>query len=438
MIDLVTELSTVEDWKYRAHPGSVECSPPTARGDVVIGADRCSTMRRQSIDVAVVGAGLAGSCLAGALARVGIQVALVEARIDGGAERRDFRAEKFGADQMALFESLGLGPALTSSTTATTEVMVVRYGQLVSWESAREWGAPYPVMVQAVRDTLPRVVLRPGRVVDLALGPDRQVLTFSDGGRIEARLVVLATGFGQALQTKAGLDRRLVSPRHSLAAGFDMAAPRSAFPFPALTYFSEAFGGRDAYLTLFPMRDVMRANLFCYWAHDDEMVANLRRDPEAAVRRIMPRLSLHCPDLSVAGPLEIRPIDLFRTEGVERDGLVVIGDAYQTACPVPGTGISKLLTDADRLARVHIPSWLASPGMGRDKIAAFYADPIKRASDADSLRVSLYMRGLAVETGPLWRARRLRGRVVRTARHAAGGGRRAAAARIQASGSVAG
>ncbi|WP_348273213.1 FAD-dependent monooxygenase [Methylobacterium sp. yr668] len=69
-------------------------------------ASRSIVMNRQTdrLDIAVVGAGLAGSCLAGALARRGIQVALIDAQAGHVGERRDFRAEKFGARQMALFE----------------------------------------------------------------------------------------------------------------------------------------------------------------------------------------------------------------------------------------------------------------------------------------------------------------------------------------------
>ncbi|UIN35113.1 hypothetical protein [Methylobacterium oryzae] len=176
----------------------------------------------------------------------------------------------------------------------------------------------------------------------------------------------------------------------------------------------------------------MRANLFCYRDPGDAWVADLRRDPAATLRATMPRLPAACPDLAVAGPLEIRPIDLVRTEEVERDGLVVIGDAFQTACPIPGTGVGKLLTDVDRLANVHVPAWLATPGMSRDKIAAFYGDPVKKACDAESLRLSHYARSLAVESGAVWRARRLRNRVARTAAYAARGGWKAVASVVQA------
>ncbi len=178
--------------------------------------------------------------------------------------------------------------------------------------------------------------------------------------------MVLATGLGQALHAKAGLSRRVLSPRHSLAIGFDMAAPRDSFPFPALTYFSERFGGRDAYLTLF--RSATSCGLTCSATAIPAMPGSLTAagsgghpaGDDAAPARA-------CPDLAVAGPLEIRPIDLVRTEEVERDGLVVIGDAFQTACPIPGTGVGKLLTDVDRLANVHVPAWLATPGMSRTR-----------------------------------------------------------------------
>ncbi|MFD0938259.1 FAD-dependent monooxygenase, partial [Methylobacterium trifolii] len=361
--------------------------------------------RPSPFDVVVIGAGLAGTCLAGILVRAGRSVALVDAHAVHG---HDFRAEKYGAAQMALFEKLGFGPALRSFTTPTREVEVVRFGRLAHRERSDEYGVAYPDLVNGLRADLPEGLLTVGRVADLDFGPAIQAVTLSDGRRFEGRLVVLATGLGEVLLRKAGVSKRLIGARHSLAIGFDMAAPRAAFPFPALTYFSEGFGGRDAYLTLFPLGETMRANLFCYREPGEPWTKALRADPEAALRALMPGLDAHCLDLRVAGPVEVRPIDLSRVVGHEREGLVIVGDAFQTACPIPGTGIGKVLTDVDRLANVHLPAWLATPGMGRDKVAAYYADPVKRACDDRSLRTSLYARALNVETGLPWAARRLR------------------------------
>ena len=62
--------------------------------------------------------------------------------------------------------------------------------------------------------------------------------------------------------------------------------------------------------------------------------------------------------------------------------MVLVGDAFETTCPVTGTGTDKVFTDVERLCNIHIPAWLATDGMGVDKIAAFYDDPVKQACDA--------------------------------------------------------
>ena len=72
-----------------------------------------------------------------------------------------------------------------------------------------------------------------------------------------------------------------------------------------------------------------------------------------------------------------------------------------------------MLTDVERLCTVHVPRWLATPGASAEKIAAFYDDPIKRASDADGLRLSEFSRSMAIDPGLIWAARRWRNDTVR-------------------------
>jgi len=86
--------------------------------------------------------------------------------------------------------------------------------------------------------------------------------------------------------------------------------------------------------------------------------------------------------------------------------VVLVGDAFATSCPAAGTGCNKVFTDVERLCNVHIPAWLASAGMGADKIAAFYADADKRACDAHSTAKAYRLRALSTDEGFAWRARR--------------------------------
>ena len=106
------------------------------------------------------------------------------------------------------------------------------------------------------------------------------------------------------------------------------------------------------------------------------------------------------------GPVQIRPVDLYVTKGYRQDGVVLVGDAYATSCPAAGTGARKVLVDVERLCNVHIPRWLATPGMGESKIAAYYDDPIKQACDALSARKAFTLRSYSIDPALKWAALR--------------------------------
>ncbi|WP_237479953.1 FAD-dependent oxidoreductase [Lichenibacterium dinghuense] len=369
-------------------------------------------------DVAIVGAGLAGTALASALLRDGLRVALIDAR---ASHPREFRAEKLGAGQMERFQALGLGDSVGCVATPMDDLWVVRYGRLVSRERKREYGFSYADLVNRLRadlSTSHQAVI--GRVDDIATGPGGQTVRLTDGRQVRARLVVLSTGLGDAVRRKLGITRTVISPQHSLSIGFDMRSPRASFPFETLTYYAETFGTRAAYLTLFPLGSAMRANLFVYRGPADAWTEAFLSEPEAGLRALLPRLPRICPDLAVGGRVEARPIDLARAELPARDGIVLVGDAYLTACPIPGTGINKVLTDVERLRSVYIPRWLASPTVDRAAVSSFYADPIKAANDAESLRMSRYARHYGTSAHLAWAARRARHRVLHQIRHSLG------------------
>ncbi|HSS86884.1 MAG TPA: hypothetical protein VLL30_24325, partial [Reyranella sp.] len=80
--------------------------------------------------------------------------------------------------------------------------------------------------------------------------------------------------------------------------------------------------------------------------------------------------------------------------------------AFACTCPVTGTGTDKVFTDVAQLCNVHIPAWLATEGLGEDKIASFYDDPVKTACDAWSLEKAYSFRSVSIEEGLRWRMKR--------------------------------
>src|SRR5262249_392427 len=241
----------------------------------------------------------------------------------------------------------------------------------------------------------------------IAASDDHQIVTLSSGENVSARLVVLANGLNIGLRHTLGLSRDIISACHSISIGFDLKpVGRRAFDFPAPTYFTERAADRMAYITLFPIGATMRANLFVYRTMDDPWLQELRKAPHQALFALMPRLRKLTGDVEVTGFIKARPVDLYVTRGHRQAGLVLVGDAFATSCPAAGTGVNKVLTDVERLCNVHIPSWLATPGMGAEQIALFSDDPVKQACERCSIDKAFYLRLVSTETGPLWAARR--------------------------------
>ncbi len=372
-------------------------SPAPTEGPASSDPGRC--------DVCIVGAGLAGATLAFALGRAGIAVTLIDSRARCSPT---FKAEKLEPDQTALLERLGLRAVLDAASAPIRNIDVGSTGRVIERLEIEQRGALYHDMVNAVRASLPAAVRTVvARVTGITPGDDGARVTLADDRVLTARLVVLATGVMAPLMAPLGLERRVVSDPHSVAFGFTIApAPGRTFPFDAVTYLPERFGDAVDYLTLFAIPGGMRANLFVYQDVKSPFVRAFHDDPRSQLRRLFPGLERIVGAYEVVSKVEARPIDLWVTADPARDGVVLAGDACQSVCPATGSGLSKVLTDAAVLADL-IPAWLATPGMPSDKVASFYAHPLKRTVDADSLQAALYRRRLNTDTSIVMRVHRL-------------------------------
>ena len=356
-------------------------------------------------DVAIVGGGLAGSTAAAMLARAGIRAILIDPH---PTYPPDFRCEKLDVSQVALLHKTGLAGPVLRAATADDEICVARFGRLIDRRPNAQYGLFYDTLVNTMRAAIPaEAAFVQCKATAIATSPDRQTITLSTGNTISARLVVLANGLNIALRHQLGIGRDVLSACHSISIGFDLApVGRRSFDFRALTYFPERVASRMAYLTLFPIGAAMRANLFVYRDLQDPWLQQMRHAPQQALAALMPRLRKLIGETEITD-VKIRPVDLAVSTNYRQPGIVLAGDAFATSCPAAGTGCNKAFTDVERLCNHHIPHWLASDGMGEDKIAAFYDDPVKLACEAFSRDKALFLRALSTETGAVWQARRL-------------------------------
>jgi 2-polyprenyl-6-methoxyphenol hydroxylase-like FAD-dependent oxidoreductase len=357
-------------------------------------------------DIAIIGGGLAGSTAAAMLGRAGIPAIMVDPH---PAYPPDFRIEKIGgAEQVGRLRKTGLAEAVLRKATHDGVNWIARYGVLLDKTPSLQFGIMYDTLVNTIRAEIPDSVERiVAKAVAVSTSAERQRITLSNGEAISARLAVIANGLNVGLRHALQIERKIVSPCHSISIGFDLVpVGRAAFPFPAMTYFSERASARIPYITLFPIGSRMRANLFAYREADDPWLREFRRRPAEILDAALPRLKRLTGEFAVAGEIKIRPADLYINSGYRQPGIVLVGDAFRTTCPVTGTGSDKVFTDVERLCNLHIPAWLATEGMDENKIAAFYDDPVKTACDAWSDAKAYHFRSVSVENGLYWRAQR--------------------------------
>jgi 2-polyprenyl-6-methoxyphenol hydroxylase-like FAD-dependent oxidoreductase len=356
-------------------------------------------------DIAIVGGGLAGSTAAAMLGRAGIPAILIDPHT---MYPPDLRCEKISGDQVNILRRTGLAEATLRAATLDGRVWLARFGYLLDKKPSDQYGIMYDTLVNTMRTQIPDdVETIHAKAIAISTSAERQKVALSNGEEISARLVVLSNGLNVGLRHTLRVERRVISECHSIMAGFDFTpVGRPAFDFPALTYYPERSHDRMAYLTLFPIGNVMRANLLVYRPIDDPWFRQLRQMPEQTLLAMMPGLRRIAGKFKVTGQIKIRPADLYESSGHRQPGLVLVGDAFATSCPAAGTGTDKVFTDVERLCNLYIPDWLSTDGMDADKIAAFYDDPVKRACDAASTAKAYHLRSLSTANGLSWRARR--------------------------------
>ena len=361
-------------------------------------------MHPNTVDVVIVGAGMAGAIAAFVLGKAGIRVVLIDS---AESQAPVFKAEKIEPDQATLLRALGVMDIVLPECRRIHRIACGQNGRIWGYLEIEQYGCSYHDLVNAVRRNLPdsvKVII--SRATTLHISPDIQEVSLADGEVVKGRLLVLASGAQTRLQDQLPIQRTVVSAKHSLHMGFDLGPARTfARSAESLSYREKWSVGAIDFITLFPIHNTLRVNLFTYWNVRDPIVQEIRQHGLEPLLAFMPQLPKVAGGLQLSSRVDCMPVDLYRTEHAVNPGVVLLGDAFQSVCPATGSGLSKVLVDVQTLLR-HVPQWLQTDGMNSNKIHQFYADASKQATDKRSLQIALERRQLCLDPSFGWQLRR--------------------------------
>jgi 2-polyprenyl-6-methoxyphenol hydroxylase-like FAD-dependent oxidoreductase len=359
-----------------------------------------------SAEIIVVGAGLAGVTAAAVLGQQGRSVILVDPR---PSCLPIFRGEKLEPNQAEMLNKLGLLQHLLPQSRRIREVWGGYNGRRFKISPLKQYSMYYSDMVNVLRAHCPMgVEQKIGHVEHIANNNELQRVKLRGGEELTSRLVVLANGVCSELQGSLGLRKVVIQKDQSIAFGFSIARKdMRPFPFDATTYYPTTYTDYIDYLALFVMRREMRANLFVFRTASDPWVRQFVKQPGQMLERALPKLSQMIGEYRVVTKVETGRVDLYRMHGQLQPGIVLIGDAYQVACPSTGMGFTKIFMDVDVLSECA-PEWFATSGMGVAKIASFYNNPRKQATDARALEAAFFERHIVMDRSIHWHYHRLK------------------------------
>ena len=312
-------------------------------------------------DALVAGGGLAGGLAALALARLGLSIAMVEAREPAPstdtAENRDGRSISLSLASLRVLDALGIADSVAEVSQPITTVHISEAGHCGHLRfTAEEMGVPAlgrvvpadPLLATIMEAAKTAGVKRicPATAETATLDDDRAsrtvTLTGSDGPvTVKTRLLVVADGAGSALRDALGI-RHQVQPYNNTAL---VTTARVSTPHPGIAF--ERFTSEGT-LAVLP-RSGDRVGVV--WSVKDERAdAFTSLSPEAFLARVATALGGRLGAMQALAPVRHFPLkgDLAKAQIAER--AVVIGNAAHSLHPVAAQGFNLSVRDIAVLA----------------------------------------------------------------------------------------
>ena len=364
--------------------------------------------RRGQMDVVILGAGVVGASCALALAKLGLDVVLVEGREPPrwSAESPDLRVYAFAPDNAALLQECGVWDAVLAARAPA-------YRRMRVWDGAgggelafdadalgREqlgWIIENNLLVDRLWAALPAAGVHlhcPARVESMEQDEEGVRLRLDNGSRVDARLAIAADGADSSLRELAGLQvsahdyaQRGVVAFVETDASNEATAWQRFLPTGPLA-FLPFVDGRSSIVWTLP---------------DSEAQRVLALDDDAFNRELTNAFAARLGEVRVVSKRAAFPLRRQLAESYLAGKVLLMGDAAHVVHPLAGQGVNLGLRDVARLrdlivdAQSRRADWTSSHRLARwarecrsaNAAAAYTFDGINRVFSNDEMHATL-------------------------------------------------
>jgi 2-polyprenylphenol 6-hydroxylase len=323
-------------------------------------------MLPQRFDVAIVGAGLAGSALAAALGGSALRVALIEAQplslewpaLHDSVDNFDSRVSALTAASQRWLEQLGAWPLVAARRLAPYRQMQVWDGEGTGAIDFDATAVNSPVLGHIVENNLLQTALlhciarhhnvqvfSATRVADFARHENHIDIGFDDGRTLRADLLIAADGANSRVREWAGFKMREWDyGHHALVATVATELPHGQT--------ARQIFRREGPLAFLPLRATKDSEQFCsiVWSTtpaEAEMLLALS-DTEFA-EQLARAFEYKLGNITAASRRMSFPLRARHANDYTQPNIALLGDAAHTIHPLAGQGINLGLLDAQAL-----------------------------------------------------------------------------------------
>jgi ubiquinone biosynthesis UbiH/UbiF/VisC/COQ6 family hydroxylase len=310
------------------------------------------------VDIAIVGGGLVGGCIARALCRSGLSLALVEPRSARPLPLAgfDLRVYALNPRSVRCLEDWGVWPRLAQERVAPVQEMLV-FGDdgssKLEFSAYRNGVFELAAIVeesnlqQALSGSL-------NGQADLALlsgveclrahwTESAAVLMLSDGTELQARLVIAADGAESRMRSQAGIEVEIHEyAQKGVVANFHVETPHRN---SAYQWFR-----KDGVLALLPLP---QGQVSMVWSTADAHAQDLlAMNGEELARAVGDAASHRLGAMRIAGSAAAFALRRLRATRLIAPRLALLGDAAHNVHPLAGQGLNLGIADVESLAGV--------------------------------------------------------------------------------------